>query len=315
MSLKVFNAFVLGSYLEVISQQIELFNGATQGGIILRTAHNIGDFKDEASYKRIAGLVRRRNAYGSGAVTAINIDQILATSVKVAAGTPPVNLPESLLAWIGRNPKEAGAVVGKQMAEDAMADMLNTAILAATAALSGVAAVVYDGTAAVSSLSVLNTGASKFGDRADSLKCWLSHSKPVFDIYGAALSNANNLFTFGTVKVISDGFGRPIVVTDSPSLTYTSSGTKYRTLGLVEGGIVIEQNDDFRSAALPVIGEENLNSVMQAEWSFQLAMKGFGWDKTNGGASPTDAALATGSNWDQYATSNKDLPGVLIKSL
>lgn len=34
-------------------------------------------------------------------------------------------------------------------------------------------------------------------------------------------------------------------------------------------------------------------------------------DIANGGKSPTDAELATGSNWDQVATSIKDTAGVL----
>ena len=315
MSLIVFNQYLLATFREAIAQQINLFNAASNGGIILKAAANVGDFNDVASWQRIAGLVRRRNAYGSGDVTAIDLSQIMATSVKVAAGTPPINLPTSLLAWIGRDPGEAGVKVGLQLAEDALADMLNTGLLVFVSAVGNIAANTYDGTAANLSLGVLNTGASKYGDRASDLLCWVSHSKPVFDLYGAALTNANNLFTFGSVRVVSDGFGRPIIITDSPSLTYTSSGTKYRTVGLTAGGIVIEQNPDFNSKVVPVLGKENINEVMQAEWSMQLALKGFAWDKTNGGASPNDSALATATNWDRYATSNKDLAGVLIKSL
>lgn len=41
-------------------------------------------------------------------------------------------------------------------------------------------------------------------------------------------------------------------------------------------------------------------------------MKGFAWDVANGGANPTDNALATGSNWDMTATSFKDLAGVSL---
>jgi hypothetical protein len=39
------------------------------------------------------------------------------------------------------------------------------------------------------------------------------------------------------------------------------------------------------------------------------------WDKTNGGRSPTSAALAVGTNWDRTATSIKDLGGVVLRTL
>jgi hypothetical protein len=315
MSLKVFNDWLLGTRRELLSYNIGLFNAATNGGLILRAAHNVGDFKDESYWTRISGLVRRRDSYGTGDVTAIDIDQLLASSVRVAAGTPPVNLPTSFLAWIGRDPKEAGVVMGKQLAEDSMADMVDTAIAALAAGIGTQASLIHDGTAAVMGLTGLNTGASKLGDRAGDLVCWLAHSKVLFDLYGAALANATGLFAFGNVKVTQDGFGRAFVISDSPSLSYVSSGTKYHTLGLVSGAAVVEQNDDYQDALVDVIGKENLSKQFQAEWSYQLALRGFTWDKTNGGASPTTAALATGTNWDKVSTSIKDLPGVMVNTL
>lgn len=314
MSLIVFNQFVLATWLESIAQQVQLFNDATRGAIVLKSAKNIGDFHDEAYWQRMSGLVRRRNAYGSGAVTAIDLSQLMATSVKVASGTPPVNLPASMLNWIGRDPGEAGVKVGMQLAEDTMADMLNTAIAAAVAGVSGVSANVYDGTAGTLSLAGLNLGAAKFGDRAQALLCWLMHSKPVHDLYAASLANANVLFKFGDVQVREDGFGRVFIVSDSPSLLYTSTGQKYRTLGLQANAVVVEQNNDFLSRTAPVIGNENISDVFQAEWSYNLGLLGFQWDKTNGGASPTTAALSTSSNWDKIATSNKDIAGVLVNT-
>jgi hypothetical protein len=45
-----------------------------------------------------------------------------------------------------------------------------------------------------------------------------------------------------------------------------------------------------------------------------MGVKGYAWDKTNGGHAPNAAALATGSNWDQYVTNIKDTAGVMVKS-
>lgn len=312
MSLVVFNQYAHASMLEVLAQQIQLFNAASRGGLVLKSAKNDGDFSDESMWARIGGLVRRRNAYGSGAVTPIAPSNLVNTSVKVAAGTPPVKLDTSMLAWIGRNPKEAGVVVGRQLAEDMLGDMVNTGILCLASALNAITAVKHSATGGVLALTGLITGASKFGDRADDIRAWLMHSKPQFDLYGGAAANSTSLFSYGTINVQQDGFGRVFIVSDSPSLVVAGTPDNYRTIGLAAGGVTVEQNPDFNAVTVDKTGDENLSKEFQAEWSYNLSVKGFTWDKTNGGASPNNAALGTSSNWDRTATSHKDLGGVLV---
>ncbi len=312
-TLQVFNQYTYTAFLELLAQQIQLFNAATKGGLILRSANNQGDYSDETFYSRISGLVRRRNAYGTGAVGHKELTMLLATTVKVAAGTAPVDIDPHWWQWIMRAPEEAGVVLGKQMAEDTLADMLNTALKANIAALTNVGAtVVFDGTAGTPTLNTLQKGAALYGDRAQDVAVWVLHSKSMFDIFDVALTNANKLFDFGMVKVVQDGFGRPFVVTDSTELAYTSSGQKYHILGLVPGSAIVEQNADYIENIQTNNGDENITRTFQAQWSFNLGLKGFAWDKLNGGHSPTNAALGTGSNWDKVATSVKDLSGLLV---
>ncbi len=314
-TLKVFNRYVYLAATELIAQNIALFNDATRGAFVLRGAANQGDYSDEASYAFLSGLVRRRNAYGSGAVSEKELSMLLNTSVKIAAGTPPVRIDPNQWKWIQRSPAEAGVVIGKQLGEQTFADMLNTAIKAFVAATLNVGAtVVYDGTAGNLSLGVMNTTASLFGDRSQAIAAWLMHSKSWHDMVGAAITNSNNLFVFGNIRVTTDGLGRPLIVTDAPDLTYTSSGTKYRTLGLVSGAAIVEQNADYTENVETNNGDENIIRTFQAEWSYNLGLKGYAWDKSNGGASPSNAALGTGTNWDKFATSVKDLAGVMVQT-
>jgi hypothetical protein len=314
--LAVFSEYVYSSLSEVIAQQVELFNAASGGAIVLRQAANEGDYSDIALWAKVAGLVRRRNAYGSGAVAAKELEHLIDTMVKVAAGTPPVNIPPSMFTWIQRNQEEGGAVIGQQLAGDMLGDMLNTAIMGYVAALSGEADVTHDYSATGTlDLSVLNTGASKFGDRANDLRAWVLHSKSMFDMFGAALANTEALFNFGTVNIRQDGFGRPFVITDSSALVNTTPNPDvYRSLGLVTGGIIVEANNDFDDNIETSNGDENIQRTYQAEWTYNLGIKGYSWDKTSGGKSPNDAALATANNWDRYATSHKDTAGVIVLS-
>ena len=310
--LQVFNEWAYSSMSETVAQQVELFNAASQGAIVLRTSANTGDFSDVAMWAKISGLVRRRDAYGSGVVAGTPLAQLLNTSVKVAAGTPPVNIDPGMLTWIQKNPEEAGVVFGEQLAGDTLQDMLNAAIAAYVAGIGAVADLNFDGTAGTATLSSLNSTAAKMGDRSQEIVAWVMHSKSLTDIYGQALTNTENLFNFGTVNVIQDGFGRPLIQTDSPNLNVT---TTYYQMGVVAGGVVVEQNNDFNQNVETSNGDENILSTLQAEWSYNLGIKGLTWDKANGGASPSDAALATGTNWDKTATSIKDCAGVLGATL
>ncbi|MGH9339528.1 MAG: major capsid protein, partial [Acidobacteriota bacterium] len=58
----------------------------------------------------------------------------------------------------------------------------------------------------------------------------------------------------------------------------------------------------------------NLVMRIQGEYAYNLRLRGFAWDVTNGGANPTDSALGTSTNWDKAATADKSLAGIRIKT-
>lgn len=318
--LAVYSEYAYSTATEILAQKIDLFNQATNGGITLSLAANQGDFNDVAFFKKISGLVRRRNAYGSGAVSDKVLQMLVDTMVKVASGTPPVRIDPGMFRWIQMNPQVAGAVLGQQLAGDMLADMLNTGLGAGVASLATKAANTLDKTGATGNASIMNfanlgEAAAKFGDRSDAIVAWVMHSTPFFQMYQQNLANAAQLFNYGTVNVIRDPLGKLFVITDSPNLFVDTTADYYNTLGLVPGGIVVQQNNDFDAIQQDIAGDENIIRKYQAEWSYNLGVLGFAWDKANGGKSPADAALFTGTNWDQYATSHKDTAGVLVKTL
>ena len=317
--LAVYSEYAYSSMTEVLRQKIDLFNTATGGAIQLRAAAHQGDYSDVAFFAKISGLVRRRNAYGSGNVSEKNMAHLVDTMVKVAAGTPPVRLDPGQFKWIQQNPEVAGAALGQQLAVDTMADMLNVGLGASYAALSAQTAVVYDATGNTLpentlSFGNLNNGQAKFGDQASTISAWVMHSKPMFDLYGKNLTNSASLFTYGNINVMRDPFGKLLVMTDSQNLVIAGTPNSYAVLGLVPGAVIIDQNNDYTANEEAKNGDENIIRTFQAEWSYNVGVKGFAWDKANGGKSPNDAALLTSTNWDKYATSHKDLAGVVVKT-
>jgi hypothetical protein len=318
--LAVFSEYVYMATTEVITQQTALFNENSNGTMLLRVAENAGDYSDRTFWGSTAGLVRRRNAYGTGSVAEKSLGMLVDTMVKIAAGTPPIRLDPSEMKWIQQDPATRGAALGQQLAKQTMADMVNTAVMIVTAALLGQSGTsVYDGSAVGDgkfTLAMYNEGQRLLGDTSDNVVAWLQHSHTIFDVYAANLTNAAHLFTFGNVAIRQDPFGRTIIMADLPALVnLTPTPDVYYTLGLVPGAVEIERNNDYVENTSTVNGTENITSTYQAEWSYNAGVKGFTWDKTNGGKSPTDSALGTSTNWDKIATSYKDLAGILIKSL
>ena len=311
--LVVFNRQVYLTMTETVAQQVQLFNAASAGAITLvATDENVGDFAMRASFKLISNLVRRRDVKnGSTTVTAARLQHLQNNSVKVPAGTPPIIFEAAQYNWIKQNPTLAALTIGEQLSTAMLQDMLNVGISGAVAAISGVPGLNY-AAAAVPTFGDLVQGAGKFGDRMGSLAAWVLHSKSMTDLYGNAVNNGERLFTYDTINVVQDPFGRRFVMTDSDSLVLTGSPNKYRLLGLVPGAVLVEQNNDFDANMIRLNGTENIQSSYQAEWSYNLGMLGYSWDVASGGSSPTNAAIATAANWDQTASSIKDTAGVLI---
>lgn len=321
--LAVYSEYAYLAMTEVLDQQIAVFNEASDGTIILQPTAHQGDYSEEAFFAKISNLVRRRNAYADTAIATDSLKHIKDTSVKIAAGTKEMRIDPAQFRWIQRSPEEAGVALGQQLAGDALADMLNVGIGVGATALSQVASNVNDITTATApadetSFIALTKTAGKMGDRQSAIRAWIMHSTPLTTLFVNALNNAERLFTYGTVNIIRDPFGRLFVVTDSPALqwsqTLPEADSGFFSLGLTQGSIIIGQNNDFDAVETSATGYENIRRTYQAEWSYNAGVKGFAWDKANGSHSPTDAALFTATNWDRYSTSHKDLAGVLLKS-
>ena len=83
--LQVFNAQTRDVMTETIDQDIAKFNEASGGAIVLMNKPFEGDFSIEAAFQAIGGLVRRRDAYGSGILTPKRLKEMFDAAVKVDA--------------------------------------------------------------------------------------------------------------------------------------------------------------------------------------------------------------------------------------
>ncbi|MCG3198572.1 MAG: hypothetical protein GHCLOJNM_03075 [bacterium] len=303
--------------VEVLAQNLNLFNAASNGAIVLRSEKLPGNYSKSAFFPMTSGLVTRRDTTSVSGVTDIALTQAEIATVKLNRKMGPV--AQTLDAWkkMGATPELMSFVFGKQVGVAKIQDHIDIVLAALVAALEGVSgsALVFDGTAATMKHSAIVSGMSKLGDAAQRVACLVMHSKPFFDLIQQAITDK----VYGIANTVVYGgspgtLGKPVVVIDSPSLVVAGSPTTYRTLGLTVGAAEVVESEAESVAAEVVTGLENLVGRVQAEYAINLGLKGFTWDVTNGGANPTAGAIGTGSNWDKKATSVKDLGGIVVQT-
>lgn len=309
-----------GGVVEELQQNADGFNAASAGCIRLVTAAKGGHYENEAFFKSLSSLVSRRDITSVSAATDTPLTQGEMVRVKLNRKIGPVAQTLDAFRKISLDPGEMSFILGQQTGKAIALDYLNTSLKALDAATAGVSALCFDASAQSSpdrsKLDHVNMvrAMAKFGDASNRIVAWVMHSKPFFDLMENSVADkiyqvANVTIYSGTVAT----FGRPVVVTDSDALyTTTSAGTTYHVHGLTENAVVVEESEERQIASDLITGLENLVMRIQGEYAFNLGVKGFAWDATNGAANPTNTAVGTSSNWDKVASDNKQLAGVRL---
>lgn len=310
--MQVFNKYMMPAIIETLGQQIAKFNAASGGAIMLTTAGWEGDFMQESFYAAIHSARRRVDRYAAnGTVTPTDLTQLKHSSVKVAGGFGPIRYEPSQMTWLNKPTAEGIEVASRNFAEAMLQDQLNAAIAALVAAISNQAAATNDVSATLGlTYSALNGAHAKFGDSSSSIVANVMTGEVYHKMIGQNLANAERLFQYGSVTVV-DILGKAVVLTDAPALYATGTPNLQKVLGLVSGAATVTDAGDVITNIDTANGGERIVTTMQADYTFGLGLKGYTWDETNGGKSPTDAELATGTNWDKVATDIKHTAGVI----
>ena len=310
--MQVFNQYLMPVLAEIYPQEIQKFNAASNGAIVLQSAGFDGDFFRESFYNALHSAQRRVDRYAAqAAASATDLTQSQQSMVKVAGGFGPIRYEPSQMSWLNKPTQEGIEVAARMFAEALLADQLNTAVAAGVAAIGNVAALVNDVSATAKiTHSALNTTDALFGDMSQRLVARIMTGLQYHTLIGENLTNAQDLFKSDTVRIV-DILGKATVVTDAPSLRVAGTPNKQKVLTLTAGGIMVSDSGDLITNIESKNGQTRIETTMQSDYTFGLGIKGFTWDETNGGKSPTDAELATGTNWDKVKTSVKECAGVL----
>jgi hypothetical protein len=315
---KIYDEYFRGRFNELIATNSSVFNAASNGAIRLTSKSERGNYAYESFFQNLtSSMVSRRDLAVVSAQTDTPLIQEELISVKLNRKMVPVAQTRDAFRKIFGNfsATEFSGLVAEQMANAAQLEMLNSALNGGIAALRGQSASYHF----YNSLGVMDTttlvdALAKMGDRADRIVCFVMHSKPYYDLVKQQIGlNITGVSNFAVAQATPVTLNRPVIVTDASGMRpLVSPDIGYYTLALTKDALQVENSEEQDVVLQDVSGLEQLVVRIQGEYAYNLGVKGFKWDVSNGGANPTNATLMTGSNWDVAYGDVKDRAGVAI---
>ncbi len=303
--------------LGFMQRQAQLMEGIvpnSNGAIVLGFNQAVGDYKYEAIFDNLDDVARRDLTSTSGqTATALATDERI--SVKINRKLPLREVTVSSFKNQNLDADTFFRIAGENYAELKMKDMLNTGILAAEAALSA-AANTHDKSGSTITAGFLNGAFQKLGDHSQDIVAVVLQSNSWAGLIGQSLTD--KVVDIASVAIrsgVTFALGRNFVISDIPALVDLNGSLTdtYNVLCLTRGAILIEESEPDTVAIEPIVtGGENITMRYQAEFAYNITLRGFKWDVGNGGANPTDSTLGTQSNWDLFAGSVKQSAGARL---
>lgn len=315
---KIYPEQYYGGMYESIVQNINAFNSASQNALRLINENVKGHYEYE-SFIQFKDIVSRRDISSTSSASDLSLSQEEFIAVKLNRILGPV--AQTLDAWkkIDEDPEVMSFILGQKAAEQKTKDYLHSLLLAVEAAIDGQSDLKFDATGEDTKTlthSHLVSGMAKMGDQGQKIVAWVMHSKPYWDLVGQAITDKITNVSDTVIYGGSPGtLGRPVIVTDDSALKNDngSLAATYNVLGLVEGAGTVKESEPDNVAFKLITGLNNLVYRYQGEYAFNVGVKGFQWDTSDGGENPSDSDLGSSSNWDKVATDTKSLAGVRIE--
>jgi hypothetical protein len=307
-----------------LTQFLDAFNGASGGTIMLEAGARKGRRPVETVMDDVLGIVQRRNPSGTGTLTPKTFGDSEHAAIKIFRSAP-MNLTRQDWVDKGLGDETGTRLFGEQVGAAQAQDYLNTVIAALVGAVTAVGASAIHNitgeTVKTMNFGSMNTGLFKIGDRRQSLRSFVAHSKVMGDLVGTAFSSQVIAFQVGNTTIANGGipsFGLQQIMTDaSPLVNLNGSATDtYNTLALIPGAATVKTGPSGQQVA-PITGTEtaapeNIKTRLTLEWEYEIKIRGVSF--TGSGDNPNNAALADAANWTLIASDNKLGPGVLFIS-
>ncbi|MDO4896338.1 MAG: major capsid protein [Moraxella sp.] len=299
----IYDELVQTAYLERLKDNLNVFNKASNGTIILLDEAIMGDFDKETLYK-IGGNIDHRDVNATTAVEGKKISMGERIGVKVPFKYGPYESTEEAFKRRGRSVDEFSFLVGQDYADAVIAGYWKYATSALQGAIGSNTSMMVKAKLSEHGRKVITKGMRKFGDRFGDLSMLIMDADSYFDIVDGAITDKLYQEASTVVYGGSPGtMGIPVLVTDQAK--------DHTIYGLQKGAVRITNSQLPAFRAYPINDKENLTIGIRAEGAFNLDILGYSY-KTTAGANPNLATLGATASWEKYATSNKNTAGVIL---
>ncbi len=311
-------------------EKIDLFNAASGGTLVLESdpARQMaagGDFTDTARWKPISDLIGRRdNANPGDAVDVKKLEMTGGKLVRQTLGCGPVSITDIQARKAGRKFDMTSAMVnlGQQFADNKLLRIRNNLLAAAVAAVDSADTPSADahildvargktaGAKVTATMAHLNLLLAKMSDAREDIAAFVMPSAVFADLVGDSIGNYQFDRVAGATiyQDVVQAFGRRVIVCDAPALisALTSSYyAEYVVLGLGVGSlgatILYDQGIELQRDIL----KQSSMSYVREDFDVEYEVYGMKWASATD--NPTDAELATASNWDEDYDDHRQL--------
>lgn len=321
MSFTIFQRKLIGTTVQLLTENLQAFNAASQNTLLLGTGEIVKETLETMTIGWIDGLIHDRNEHApiGTKVEASVLTRILGGSINSAGRVGPVAITSGTMRLIETNVNQAVGQVATIAAEAMLKRWITIAMGAGVAALSNRAEAIYTQDAATTNkagelyptVEDFPLAASLFGDQASLIKVWfMSGTQWAKFSAREAVKSAKLVFELGNMKIFTDGFGRAFLVSDAASygISAATKGGKQiyapdtAIVGLVQNAVQLTHNELKMAASAPVLGGENIEHWWQGEFNYSLAMKGVRpttafRESVEGKKTATMADLVEANNW------------------
>lgn len=310
-AVQVFEKTVYGSAKDILLENVNVFNGHSDGAIVLSEKSIQGDFEQTMDVILGGDIVKARNPYADTALTAKHFDRVKGNTVKLGLGTYPIEWTSAEFDWVLQNPAIAGVKIGRTIANQTMKLFAELAIGAVATCLnsnSKVKTEVPNGTK-LSHLDLIKC-MRPMGDQMSAVRLFVMHSSQYYDLLETTFKNAERLFDFAGITVMRNALGQKFLITDNSSLRTTSADY---VLGLKKGSVMVGVESQMRSVFNSFGGNENIKHTFQSEWASALSVANYRYKTSDTMNGLSKSAITTASNWERINTTDpKAETGVII---
>lgn len=299
----IYNELAQTAFFERMQDNLNVFNTASNGAIVLRDENITGDFQKTAFYK-IGGAIEHRDVNSTANATPKPISMGERIGVKVPFKYGPYGTTEEAFKRRGRTPEEFSFLVGQDYADAVVAGYWKFATAALQGAIGGNADMLVSAKLSEHGKKVLTKGMRKFGDKFGRIGLWVMDSASYFDIIDDAITT--KLYQEADTVIyggLPGTLGIPVLVTDQ-----AKANTIY---GLQAGAVTVTNSQAPTFRAYEDNNSENLGILVRAEGAFNIDVLGYSY-KESAGANPTLDTLGATANWEKWVTSNKNTAGVIL---